>query len=93
MHTFRYILAHFWRCFAPFCHPAVLCVLLLVQLAGGTAFPLKDAAGQNRLGLADSLSSQRHVAVAETKIPEPLPEFDPEQSSGQRNYSRISPLA
>ena len=78
MHTFRYILAHFWRCFAPFCHPAVLCVLLLVQLAGGTAFPLKDAAGQKSLGLADPSSSQRHVAVAETKTPEPLPEFDPD---------------
>ena len=70
-------------------YPAVLCFLLLVQLAGGTAFPLKDAAGQNRLGLADPSSSQRHVAVAETKTPESLPEFDPEQSSGKRNHSRL----
>ena len=59
-------------------HPAVLCFLLLVQLAGGTAFPLKDAAGQKSLGLADPSSSQRHIAVAETKTPEPLPEFDPD---------------
>ena len=59
-------------------HSAGLCLLLLVQLAGGTAFPLKDAAGQKSLGLADPSSSQRHVAVAETKTPEPLPEFDPD---------------
>ena len=59
-------------------HPAVLCFLLLAQLAGGTAFPLKDAAGQKSLGLADPSSSQRPVAVAETKTPEPLPEFDPD---------------
>ncbi len=59
-------------------HSAGLCLLLLAQLAGGTAFPLKDAAGQKSLGLADPSSSQRPVAVAETKTPEPLPEFDPD---------------
>ena len=59
-------------------HSAGLCLLLLAQLAGGTTFPLKDAAGQKSLGLADSSSTQRPVAVAETKIPEPLPEFDPD---------------
>ena len=41
-------------------------------------FPLQDAAGQTRPVLADSSSSQRPVPVAETKIPEPLPEFDPD---------------
>ncbi len=58
-------------------HSAGLCLLLLAQLAGGTAFPLEVAAGQTRPVLADSSSTQRHVAVAETKTPEPLPEFDP----------------
>ena len=45
-------------------------------MAGGAVFPLQDAAGQIRPVLAGSLSSQRPVPVAETKIPEPLPEFD-----------------
>ena len=58
-------------------HPAVVCFMLVAQLAGGTTFPLKDAAGQKSLGLADPSSSQRPAAVAETKTPEPLPEFDP----------------
>lgn len=57
-------------------HSAVLCLLLLVQFAGGLGFPLKDAAGQTNLILAESSSSQR--AGAETQIPEPLPEFDPD---------------
>ena len=78
MHTFSDVLGHFWCCFAPFCHPAILCVLLLAQLAGGAVFPLQDAAGQTRPVLADSSSSQRPVPVAETKVPEPLPEFDPD---------------
>ena len=52
--------------------------MLLAQLAGGTIFPLQDAAGQIRPVLAGSLSSQRPVPVAETKVPEPLPEFDPD---------------
>ena len=78
MHTFSDILGHFWCCFAPFCHPSVLCVLLLAQLAGGAVFPLQDAASQTRPVSADPSSSQRPVPVAETKIPEPLPEFDPD---------------
>ncbi len=77
MHTFSDVLGHFWCCFAPFCHPSILCVLLLAQLAGGTVFPLKAGAGQKSLGLADPSSLQRHVAVAEAETPEPLPEFDP----------------
>ena len=59
-------------------HPAVLCVVLVAQFACGTVFPLQDAAGQKSLGLADPSSSQRPVPAAETKIPEPLPEFDPD---------------
>ena len=59
-------------------HPAVLCFLLLAQLAGGTVFPLKAGAGQKSFGLADPSSLQRHVAVAEAETPEPLPEFDPD---------------
>ncbi len=59
-------------------HPAVLCVVLVAQFACGAVFPLQDAAGQTRPVLGDSSSSQRPVAVAETKIPEPLPEFDPD---------------
>ena len=56
-------------------HPAVICFVLVAQLAGGTTFPLKAGAGQKNLGLADPSSSQ--LAVAETKTPELLPEFDP----------------
>ena len=67
MHTFSDVLGHFWCRFAPFCHPAVLCVLLLAQFAGGAVFPLQDAAGQTRPVLAGFSSSQRPVAVAETK--------------------------
>jgi hypothetical protein len=78
MHTFSDVFGHFWCCFAPFCHPAVLCVLLLAQSTGSAVFPLQDAAGQTRPVLADASSSQRPVPVAETKIPEPLPEFDPD---------------
>ena len=78
MHTFSDVLGHFWCRFAPFCHPAVLCVLLLAQFTGSAVFPLQDAAGQTRPVSADSSSSQRPVPVAETKIPESLPEFDPD---------------
>ena len=56
-------------------HPAVICFVLVAQLAGGTTFPLKAGAGQKNLGLADPSSSQ--LAVDETKTPELLPEFDP----------------
>ena len=78
MHTFITFLDLFWRYFAPFWRHAVLC-LLLAQLAGGTIFPLQDAAGQIRPVLAGSLSWQRPVVpVGERKLPEPLPEFDPD---------------
>ena len=50
MHTFSDVLGHFWCRFAPFCHPAVLCVLLLAQFTGSAVFPLQDAAGQTSLG-------------------------------------------
>ncbi len=53
-------------------------MLLLAPLAGGAVFPLQDAYGQTRLVLADPPSAQRPVAVAETRYPEPLPEFDPD---------------
>ena len=52
--------------------------MLLAQFTGSAVFPLQDAAGQTSPILADSSSSQRPVPVAETKIPEPLPEFDPD---------------
>ena len=78
MHTFRSFLDLFCHCFAPFWRHAVLCLLLLAQLAGGPAFLLQDAAGQNSLGLAGSSSSQRLLTADERKLPEPLPEFDPD---------------
>ena len=49
--------------------------MLLVQLGGGTVFPLQDAYGQTRPVLAASSSSQGPLAV---ELPEPLPEFDPD---------------
>lgn len=55
-----------------------MCLVLVAQLAGGTIIPLQDAAGQTRHVLAGSSSSQRPVTLAETKLPEPLPEFDPD---------------
>ena len=59
-------------------HPVVIGFVLAAQFAGGAAFALQDAPGQNRPVLAGSSSVQRPVAVAETKYPEPLPEFDPD---------------
>ena len=59
-------------------YSAVIGFVLAALFAGGTVFPLQDAAGLNSSILAVSPSSQRPVAVVETKIPEPLPEFDPE---------------
>ena len=58
--------------------PVVIGFVLATQFAGGTAFALQDAVGQNSPVLAGSSSTQRPVAVAETKYPEPLPEFDPD---------------
>ena len=74
MNPFSSILAPFWRHLASLCHQAVLCVLL-APLAGGTVFPLQVVAGQNGLVSADSSSSQRLLAA---DLPEPLPEFDPD---------------
>lgn len=74
MHTFRYLLAHFWRNLASFWRQAVLC-LLLAQLAGGAVFPPEDAAGQTGPGLAHSSPLPRPLVV---ELPEPLPEFDPD---------------
>jgi len=74
MHLFSDISAPFWRHLAFLCRQAALCVLL-VQLGGGAVFPLQVAAGQNSLVSADSSSSQRLLAV---DLPEPLPEFDPD---------------
>ena len=56
-------------------HPVVIGFVLAVQLAGGTVFPLEDAAGQTGPVLADSSSSPRPLVV---ELPEPLPEFDPD---------------
>ena len=50
-------------------------MLLPAQLAGGTTLALPDAAEQTNLFLADSSSSQRPAVV---ELPEPLPEFDPD---------------
>ena len=50
-------------------------MLLLAPLAGGTIFPLQDATGQTSLVSAESSSSQRPAVV---ELPEPLPEFDPD---------------
>ena len=77
MHTFRLFLALFRRCFPPFWRLAVLC-LLLALLAGGTVFSLQNATGQTRPVLAESASSQRLLTVGERKLPEPPPEFDPD---------------
>ncbi len=57
-------------------YSTVLCFLLLAHFAGGTAFSLKDAAGQNGLVLAGSSSSRHPAAVAETKKQESVPAFD-----------------
>lgn len=59
-------------------HPVVIGFVLAAQFAGGMAFALQDAAGQTSPVLADPPSSQRPVTVVETKYPEPLPEFDPD---------------
>lgn len=56
-------------------HHAVICIVLVAQLAGGTVFPLQDAAGQTSPVLAGSSSAQRPLAV---ELPEPLPEFNPD---------------
>ena len=74
MNPFSGILALFWRHLASLCHQAVLCVLV-AQLGGGAVFPLQDAYGQNGLVSADSSSLQRLLAA---NLPEPLPEFDPD---------------
>ena len=74
MNPFSGILAPFWRHLASLCHQAVLCVLV-AQLGGGAVFPLQDAYGQTRLVFDDSSSSQRPAVV---ELPEPLPEFDPD---------------
>lgn len=75
MHHYRAIFTHFCRSFAHLCRQAVLCVLLAL-FAVGTVFPLQVAAGQSGLVSAESSSSQR--ADAETKIPDSVPEFDPD---------------
>ena len=54
---------------------AVIVLVLAVLFAGGTAFPLQDAAGQTAPVLMDSSSSQRPLVV---ELPRPLPEFDPD---------------
>ncbi|MCY4613929.1 MAG: hypothetical protein OXB94_09970 [Nitrospira sp.] len=56
-----------------------MCIVLLAPLAGGTIIPLQDATGQTRPALAGSSSWQRPVVpVGERKLPEHLPEFDPD---------------
>ena len=74
MNTFSEFLDNFWSKLSSFWHPAVLC-LLLAQFVSGTVFPLQDAAGQTSPVLAQSSSSQRPAVV---ELPEPLPEFDPD---------------
>ena len=74
MNPFSGILAPFWRHLDSLCHQAVFCVLV-AQLGGGAVFPLQDAYGQTRLVFDDSSSSQRPAVV---ELPEPLPEFDPD---------------
>ena len=59
-------------------HSVVIGFVLLAQFAGGTVFPLQDAAGQTSPVLADPPSAQRLVAAVEPEKPEPLPDFDPD---------------
>ena len=59
-------------------YSAVIGFVLVALFAGGTVFPLQDAAGQTSPVLADPPSAQRPVAPVEPEKPEPLPDFDPE---------------
>ena len=80
MHTFSDVLAHLWCRFAPFCHPVVHLFIVADPVGRwNSGLPLgRRLPAKQDLSLADSSSTQRPVAVAETKIPEPLPEFDPD---------------
>ncbi len=56
--------------------PVFINFVLVALFAGGTAFPLQDAAGQTSPVLADPPSAQ--LAPVEPEKPKPLPDFDPE---------------